>query len=58
MLIMIQLTEKEPIEILMMIGFDDSVRTHEEVWDLFNNLHQDQQQITRSVFDKTLKIII
>lgn len=52
---MAQLTEKERIEILMMIGFGDRVRTHEEVCHLFNAVHPDRNPISRSAVSKTLK---
>lgn len=35
---MAQLTEKQRIDILMMIGFGDGIRSHVEVCDLFNSL--------------------
>lgn len=52
---MVHLTERERIEILMMIGFGDRVRTHQEVCALFNNLYQDRQPISRAVVGKTLR---
>lgn len=48
------LSERERIEILMMIGFGDRRRTHQEVCDLFNNIHPNRQ-ITRSIVTKTLQ---
>lgn len=40
----------------MTIGFDDRARAHEEMSDLFNNLHQDRHPIIRFVVAKTLRI--
>lgn len=36
-------------EILIMIGFSDRIRTHEELCDLFNNLHRVRHLIARSI---------
>lgn len=49
-----QLTERERIEILMMIGFGDRTRSHAEVCRLFNNLHPNHNPISRSTVTKTL----
>ena len=46
------LTEKERIEVLIMIGFGDRVRTQQEVCDLFNANHPDRPPITRSTVSK------
>ena len=47
------LSEKERIEVLMMIGFGDIVRTQQEVCSLFNASHPDRPPITRSTVSKT-----
>lgn len=46
------LSEKERIEILMMIGFGDRVRTQQEVCNLFNANHPNRPPITRSTVSK------
>lgn len=46
------LLEKERIEVLMMIGFGDRVRSQEEVCNLFNENHPDRPAITRSTVSK------
>lgn len=51
---MADLSERERIEILMMIGFGDRRRTHQEVCDLFNDNHPNRQ-ISRSLVTKTLQ---
>lgn len=52
---MVNLTEKERIEILMIIGFGDRRRTQQEVCVLFNNLYPERDPITRTVVSKTLR---
>lgn len=47
-----QLLERERIEVLMMIGFGDRVRSQEEVCNLFNENHPDRPPITRSTVSK------
>lgn len=49
-----ELSERERIEILMMIGFGDRRRTHQEVCYLFNDIHPNRQ-ISRSQVTKTLQ---
>lgn len=51
---MVQLSEKQRIEILMMYGYGDRKRTQEEVRLLFNNLYPDTP-ITQSTVSKILK---
>ena len=46
------LSEKERIEVLMMTGFGDRVRTQQEVCNLFNASHPDRPPITRSTVSK------
>lgn len=52
---MVHLSEKDRIEILMMIGYGDRVRTHEEVCHIFNDLHPERNPISRSTVTKTLQ---
>lgn len=47
-----QLTEKERIEILMMIGYGDRMRTHEEVVVLFNETHPNRPSISQSMVSR------
>ena len=42
------LNETERIEILMMIGFGNRCRTHEQVRILFNQTHPDRPPISQS----------
>jgi len=47
-----KLTERERIEILMMIGYGDRTRTQEEVCRLFNEAHPDRPPVVRSTVSK------
>lgn len=49
---MAHLTERERIEILMMVGYGDRQRTHREVCELFNQEHPDRLPIVRSTVSK------
>lgn len=49
---MARLTRTERIEILMMIGYGDRRRTHEEACALFNAEHPNREPITRSTVTK------
>jgi hypothetical protein len=49
------LTEKEKIEILMMIGYGERKRSQAEVCDLFNNTYPNRPAITQSYVSKLLK---
>lgn len=49
---MARLTERERIEILMMVGYGDRLRTHDEACVLFNQEHPDRQPIARSTVSK------
>lgn len=46
------LSERERIEVLMMIGYGDRLRTHAEACELFNQEHPDRLPITRSTVSK------
>lgn len=46
------LTENQRIEILMMIGFGDRMRTQQEVCTLFNLMHPDNEPISQSTVSK------
>ena len=48
------LSEKERIEVLMMIGFRDKVHTQQEVCNLFNASDPDRPRITRSTVSNLL----
>ena len=45
---MARLTEKERIEILMMVGYGHRLRRHEEVCALFNEVHFERPTIAGS----------
>lgn len=47
-----RLTEAERIEILMMIGFGDRIRTHEEVRILFSETHPNRPPISQSTVSR------
>lgn len=47
-----KLTEAERIEVLMMIGFGDRSRTHEEVRILFNETHPNRPPISQSTVSR------
>lgn len=49
---MARLTEKERIEILMMVGYGDKLRSHEEACALFNEVHFERAPIARSTVSK------
>lgn len=49
---MARLTERERIEILIMVGYGDRIRTHEEACELFNQEHLDRPPIVRSTVSK------
>jgi len=49
------MTESERIEILMMIGYGDRKRTHQEVCNLFNDTHPDKNPISKSTVTRTLQ---
>ncbi|KAK0071654.1 hypothetical protein PV325_012546, partial [Microctonus aethiopoides] len=51
---MAELSERERIEILMMIEYGDRKRTHQEVCNLFNDIDPNRQ-ISYSVVTKTVK---
>ncbi|KAJ3646734.1 hypothetical protein Zmor_024309 [Zophobas morio] len=46
-IIMAGLTEKERIETLMMVGYGDRLRSHEEMYPLFSEVHFEQPPIVR-----------
>lgn len=50
----ITLTERERIEILIMVGYGDKLRTHQEACDLFNEIHNDRAPIVRSTVSKVV----
>jgi len=52
---MVNLTEREKIEILMMVGYGDRKRTQLEVCDLFNETYPNRQAITQSCVSKLVK---
>ncbi|KAJ8914085.1 hypothetical protein NQ315_014281 [Exocentrus adspersus] len=43
-----RLSERERIEILMIVGYGDRIRSHEEKCDLFNQEHPERAPIVRS----------
>lgn len=49
---MARLTERERIEILMMVGYGDRIRSHEEACNLFNEEHPDRPPIARSTVSR------
>lgn len=49
---MARLTERERIEVLMMVGFGDRLRSHAEASDLFNQEHPDRPPISRSTVSR------
>ena len=49
---MARLSERERIEILMMVGYGDNLRTHGEACELFNQEHPDRPPIARSTVSK------
>jgi Fe2+ or Zn2+ uptake regulation protein len=49
------LTEKERIEILMITGYGDRKRSHQEACPLFNETHPNRNPISKSTVTKTLK---
>lgn len=51
---MAQLTERERIEILMMVGYGDRLRTHQEACDLFNEGHHNEPPISRSTVSRVV----
>lgn len=51
---MARLTERERIEILMMVGYGDRLRSHQEACDLFNQHHPDRPPIARSTVSKVV----
>lgn len=48
------LSERERIEILMMVGYGDRKRSTVEVCELFNNVHQERRPISRSTVSKII----
>lgn len=46
------LPEKEVTDVLIMIGFEDEMRTQQEVRNLFNENHPNRTAITRSTVSK------
>lgn len=54
---MVQLSEKQRIEVLMMIGYGDRVRSHQEVCQLFREKYPDQpiSQSTVSRIEKKFR---
>lgn len=49
---MVNLSERERIEILCMIGVGDRIRTQQEVVDLFNETYPDRQPISQSMVSR------
>jgi transposase len=49
------LTERERIEILMITGYGDRKRSHQEACALFNETHPNRNPISKSTVTKTLK---
>ncbi|KAJ8912778.1 hypothetical protein NQ315_002535 [Exocentrus adspersus] len=50
-----RLSEKERIEILMILGYGDVRRRQQETCNIFNNLYPNRNPITRSTVSKLLK---
>ncbi|KAJ8912063.1 hypothetical protein NQ315_016752 [Exocentrus adspersus] len=50
-----RLSEKERIEILMILGYSDVRRSQQETCNIFNNLYPNRNPITRSTVSKLLK---
>ena len=49
---MARLTEKERIQILMMVSYSDRLRSHEEVCALFNEVHFERPPIAKSTVSR------
>jgi transposase len=49
---MVHLSESERIEILMMVGYGDRLRSHQETCELFNQEHANRPPIARSTVSK------
>ena len=54
---MARLSERERIEILMMLGYGDRRRSLQDVCNLFNNTHPNRDPISKSVVGKNKKKI-
>lgn len=52
---MSDLREKDHIDILMVIGYDDSVRTQDKACNIFNDLYCERNIVSRSMVTKTLR---
>lgn len=52
---MVYLTERERIDILIMVGYGDRRRTQQEVCTLFNNLYPNRAPITQSCVSKLIR---
>lgn len=50
-----KLSETERIEILMMVGYGDLQRSHQDVCHLFNNVHPGRSPIVRSTVSKLVR---
>jgi hypothetical protein len=49
---LIRFSEKERIDILMMVGYDDKLRSHEEACALFNKVHFEIPSTARSTVSR------
>jgi hypothetical protein len=49
---MVKLSETERIEILLMVGYGDRQRSHQDVCHLFNNVHPERNPIVQSTVSK------
>ena len=52
-LTMARLTEKERIEILIIVGYGDKIRSHEEACALFNKTHFERVPICRTTVSRS-----
>lgn len=54
---MAELSETERIEILMIVGYEGR-QSYQYVWDLFNNVHPEENPIVQSTVSKSVKKIL
>ena len=52
---MAPLTETERIEILIMVDYGNRCRSNSEVTALFNDIHPNREQVSKSTVSKTLR---
>lgn len=52
---MVKLSEIERIEILMMVGYGDRQRSHQDVCDSFSNVHSNRNPTVQFIMSKLLE---